>query len=227
MEPDWTSDDGSVQLYCGDCLDILPHLSGVDAVVTDPPYGINLNTDNSRFSGGNTASVARRGNRVGPCGGKPIINDNKPFDPTSLLSIGSERIIWGWNHFARHLPRGSCLIWIKRNDPAFGSFLSDAEVAYFSRGHGVYCRRDLSNNANARTRFHPTQKPVALMEWCLTFIKGETVLDPFMGSATTGVACVRTGRKFIGIEIDKGYFEIAKRRIEKAIAEKAELLVYA
>ena len=86
-----------------------------------------------------------------------------------------------------------------------------------SKGHGVYCRRDLSNAAIANDRVHPTQKPVRLMEWCLGFLpKAETILDPFMGSGTTGVACANTGRRFVGIEIDPGYFDAACRRIEAA-----------
>lgn len=208
---------GDCTLYLGDCLEILPTLGKVDAVVTDPPYGIGLNTDNSRFSGGNTASVARRGNGIGPANGAPIINDAMPFDPSCLVDMSCEKIVWGWNNYPDKLPRGACLVWLKRNDDAFGSFLSDAELAWMSKGHGVYCRRDLSNNAIALERGHPTQKPVSLMEWCLGFFpKAATILDPFMGSGTTGVACVNFGRKFIGIEIEPRYFDIACRRIEEA-----------
>ncbi len=89
-----------------------------------------------------------------------------------------------------------------------------------SKGHGVYCRRDLSNNAITSERVHPTQKPVALMEWCLGFLPGaKAVLDPFMGSGTTGVACVNLGRSFIGCEIEPTYFDAACRRIEQAYAQ--------
>jgi DNA modification methylase len=208
---------GNATLYLGDCRDILPTLGKVDAVVTDPPYGINLNTDNRRFSGGNVASVAKRGNNIGSANGTRIIGDKKPFDPTFLLNIPGDKIIWGWNNYPDKLPRGACLIWLKRNDAAFGSFLSDAELAWMSKGHGVYCKRDLSNAAIANERVHPTQKPVSLMEWCLGFVpKAETILDPFMGSGTTGVAAVQMGRKFIGIEREPKYFDIACKRIEQA-----------
>jgi len=208
---------GDCTLYLGDCLEILPTLGKVDAVVTDPPYGIGLNTDNSRFSGGNTASIARRGNGIGSANGAPIANDAEPFDPSPLLAMSCEKIVWGWNNYPDKLPRGACLVWLKRNDDAFGSFLSDAELAWMSKGHGVYCRRDLTNNAIALERSHPTQKPVALMEWCLGFLpKAETILDPYCGSGTTGVACVNLGRSFIGIEIEPRYFDIACRRIEEA-----------
>lgn len=206
---------GDCTLYQGDCLEVMPTLGEFDACVTDPPYGIGLNTDNSRFSGGHAASVARRG--AGSADGRPILNDDKAFDPSALIGVAKTKIIWGWNNYPDKLPRGACLVWIKRNDEAFGSFLSDAELAWMSKGHGVYCRRDLSNNAIANDRQHPTQKPVALMAWCLGFLpNAETILDPFMGSGTTGVACVNLGRKFTGIELDPGYFDIACRRIEEA-----------
>jgi site-specific DNA-methyltransferase (adenine-specific)/modification methylase len=208
---------GRATLYLGDCRDILPTLPKVDAVVTDPPYGIALNTDNRRFSGGNVASVAKRGNNIGSAEGRPIYGDNEPFDPSFLLRLHGDKIIWGWNNYPDKLPRGACLIWIKRNDDAFGSFLSDAELAWMSKGHGVYCRRDLSNAAIANERVHPTQKPVPLMKWCLGFVpKADTILDPFMGSGTTGVAAVQMGRSFIGIEREPKYFDIACKRIEDA-----------
>jgi site-specific DNA-methyltransferase (adenine-specific) len=204
---------GEATLYLGDCREILPTLGKVDAVVTDPPYGIALNTDNSRFSGGDASSVAKRG--AGKAYDAPIVGDEAEFDPRPLL-IGAEQIIWGWNNYPDKLPKGACLIWIKRNDDAFGSFLSDAETAWFSRGHGVYCFRDLSNVGITRERAHPTQKPVSLMQWCVSKTRGNTILDPFMGSGTTGVACAKLGRKFIGIEIEPKYFDIACRRIEQA-----------
>ena len=217
--PYWQSDDGRHAVYHGDCLAILPSLGPVDAVVTDPPYGIGLNTNGTRFSGGHNGHVGRLGNRVGSANGLPIINDDKPFDPAFLTRIGRAQIVWGWNNFPDKLPRGTCLVWIKRNDDAFQSFLSDAETAWLSTGHGVYCRRDLSNNAIANSRVHPTQKPVAIMEWCLEFVSGETILDPYMGSGTTGVACIRAGRRFIGIEISEDYCKIAVERMERELRQ--------
>ena len=208
---------GNATLYCGDCLEILPTLEKVDAVITDPPYGIRLNTDNSRFSGGTAGNISKRGNGIGTAGGVPINGDDKPFDPSFLLNYGQCQIIFGWNNYASKLPRGACLVWIKRFDHAFGSFLSDAEIAWFSNGHGVYCTRDLSNNAIANDRQHPTQKPVSLMRWCIEKAgHPQIILDPFMGSGTTGVACAQLGRQFIGIEIEPRYFDIACERIENA-----------
>jgi site-specific DNA-methyltransferase (adenine-specific)/modification methylase len=206
-----------VEIWLGDCREILPELPKVDAVVTDPPYGVRTNTDNSRFSGGNNPSK-RGGRRANP---RPIRGDEDKFDPLFLTRLGASQIIWGWNNFPDALPAGACLVWLKRNDAAFGSFLSNAELAWFSRGCGVYCRRDLSIHAISRTRSHPTQKPVSLMTWCLGFVpKATTILDPFMGSGTTGVAAVQLGRRFIGVEIDAGYFDIARRRISEAVERR-------
>lgn len=221
MLPDYGADMSTVDLRLGDCLEILPALAArVDLILTDPPYGIALDTDNSRFSGGTAGNMARRGNGTGTANGAPILGDNEPFDPAFLLNYADNQIIWGWHNFPDKLPRGTCLVWLKRYDEAFGSFLSDAETAWMSKGQGVYCKRDLSNNAIANSRVHPTQKPVSLMEWCLGFFpKAATVLDPFMGSGTTGVACMKLGRNFIGIEKEPKYFEIAERRISEAQAQ--------
>ena len=205
---------GDCRLILGDCREILPTIGKVDAVVTDPPYGIGLDVDGSRFSGGDPSSVARRGS--GRDYGSPIVGDDAEFDPAFLLDYGREQIIWGWHCFPDRLPAGACLIWVKRFDAAFGSFLSDAETAWYSKGHGVYCFRDLTMMAEAKTRNHPTQKPVPLMRWCIERTGADLILDPFMGSGTTGVACVKLGRKFIGIEIEPRYFDISCRRIEEA-----------
>ena len=201
---------GDATLILGDCREILPTLGKVDAVVTDPPYGMEWNGKVTRGANGTGKTGATRHY------GETILEDNKPFDPSFLTNLG-DAVIWGFNHFPQHLSRGSCLVWLKRYDTGFGSFLSDAEVAWFSRGHGVYCLRDLSNQGESCSRVHLTQKPVALMQWCLGFLpNAQTILDPFMGSGTTGVAAIKLGRKFIGIEIEPKYFDIACRRIEEA-----------
>ena len=213
--------DKWVTIYHGDCREVLPQLDvKVDLVLTDPPYGIGLNTDNSRFSGGTTGHMAKCGNGIGTALGKPIINDDKPFDPSFLLDCATNQIIWGWNHFADKLPHGSCLVWIKRYDEAFGSFLSDAELAWMSKGYGVYCKRDLTNNAIANERQHPTQKPVTLMQWCLSFFPdAQTILDPFLGSGTTCYCAKKLNRYSIGIEIEEKYCEIAAKRCSQEVME--------
>lgn len=214
-----------VTIYLGDCLEIAPTLTGVDAVISDPPYGMNLDTDNSRFSGGNTASVARRGNGIGTGGGKGIIGDAEPFDPTPWLDYPAV-VLFGSNHYAQRLPVGTTLVWLKRHDAGFGSFLSDAEIAWMKGGHGVYAKRDLSMNSEALTRCHPCQKPVPLMAWVMERAKvptGATVLDPYMGSASTGIACLRTNRNFIGIEKDPEHFKTACARLERECNQGALL----
>ncbi len=209
--------DDSVTIYHGDCREILPSLGAVDLVLTDPPYGIAHDTDNSGFSGGH---VGKKGNTKGSSNGIPIIGDDHAFDPTFLLSYGIQQVIWGWHNFPDKLPRGTCLVWLKRYDEAFGSFLSDAETAWMSKGHGIYCKRDLTNNAIANDRLHPTQKPVTLMKWCLDFFpSAQTILDPFMGSGTTLRAAKDLGRKAIGIDIEEKYCEIAAKRMSQSVME--------
>ena len=204
---------GDCRLLLGDCLEILPTLEKVDCVVTDPPYGIDWPCDNRRFSGGSEQSKRSRPKKPKTYTSN-ILGDDRPFDPTPFL-IGEKQIFWGWNHFSDRLPKGAALIWLKRNEDALGAFLSDAELAWFSSGHGVYGFKDLSNAGIATERVHPTQKPVSLMEWCIKKTSG-TVLDPFLGSGTTLVACAKLGRRGIGIEMDKGYFDIAVERVRKA-----------
>jgi len=202
---------GDCRLILGDCTEILPLLDGVDACVSDPPYGMNLNTDTTRFSGGSPESQKKRA--VGKKS-KPILNDDKPFDPSHLLNF-KKVILFGSNHFADKLPKGTTLVWVKRFDGGFGSFLSDAEIAWMKGGHGVYCFRDTSLMGQTFNRNHPTEKPVSLMQWCLEKAEG-VIVDPYMGSGTTLVACAKMGRKGVGIELDPDYFEIACTRVEEA-----------
>lgn len=204
------------ELYHGDCLEVMKSLpaGSVDAVITDPPYGMGW--DAGVQTGPNGTGKHRSSNY-----GRTIINDDKPFDPSPFLRF-PKVVLFGYQHFASRLPVGTTLIWLKRYDSGFGSFLSDAELAWMKGGCGVYAKRDVSLQGESRQRAHVTQKPVSLMRWILDMAKvpeGATVLDPFMGSGTTGVACMQTGRNFIGIEIDEGYFSVAKKRIEDAAAQ--------
>ena len=207
-------EDEHSTIYCGDCRDILPHLGPVDLVLTDPPYGIKVNTDSSRFSGGSNPDWRRR---MWGRGSAPIVGDDTSFEPAFLLSYGKNQIIFGWNHFPDKLPRGGCLVWVKRRDDMFGSFLSDAEIAWVSNRHGVYCWRGLPNWINIG-RYHPTEKPVALMRWCIEKVKEtQIILDPFMGSGTTLLAAKQLGRKAIGIEISEAYCKIAVERLRQEV----------
>ena len=205
---------GDATLYLGDCRDILPTLPRVDAVVTDPPYGMSWDGKVTVGKNGHGATGAKAKHY-----GIEIHGDDRPFDATPWLRFKNV-LLWGFNHFPDQLRRGRALVWIKRSDEGFGSFLSDAEIAWCSAGHGVYCFRDQSLMSETHQRAHPTQKPVALMQWCVQqFPAAQSILDPFMGSGTTGVACAKLGRKFIGIEIEPKYFDIACRRIEQAYAQ--------
>lgn len=210
--PDYTSPDGTVRLYCGDCLALLPEMEAwsVDAVVTDPPYGINYEA--SRYRNALHSGV--------------ILGDDQDFDPSPILAVGVPSILWGANNYAERLPRGGWLCWDKRClEEADRIHGSPFELAWHSDCHKFKMLRlqhcAAVNADGYGRRVHPTQKPIALMEWCLGFVPDGVVLDPFMGSGTTGVACIRTGRKFIGIEKEPRYFDIAVKRIERAFEDQA------
>ena len=213
MKPTWESN--GVRLYLGDCLDVLPTLGAgsVDAVVTDPPYGIGVC---NRSDGGGVCS-AKSGNKVyGRSTWDAQPPPNELFE--LLLGLAVPTVIWGGNYYP--LPPTRCwLIWDKKQR-RFS--LADAEMAWTNLNKATRIFDYSRGEAARENRCHPTQKPLPLMMWCMDKAKvlpDQIVLDPFMGSGTTGVACVQTGRKFIGIEIDPGYFEIAKKRIMDAQAQ--------
>lgn len=184
---------GDATLFLGDCQEILPILKGIDAVITDPPWGAKNNTNSKRFT--QHSDPQRRGAGGGRFRGQ-IKGDSEPFDPAPLLAY-PKVIMWGANHFAQRLPVGTTLVWIKKNEPAYGTFLSDAEIGWMKGGHGVYCFKDLSMKAHERERIHPNQKPLPLMRWCIEKATkpGDTVVDPYMGSGSTGVECLATGHR--------------------------------
>ena len=194
---------GDATLYLGDCRDILPTLGKVDAVVTDPPYGIG--EDGGRFRGRKGQNI-----RVLPKGHwDQSTPDAAVFE--AILGCSKDQIIWGGNYFADKLPPSKgWLYWQK----LMGGDFSDGELAWTSRDKAL---REFTKCPKGQGAEHPTQKPVELMKWCLEFLPdAHTILDPYMGSGTTGVACVKLGRCFIGIEISADYFDIACRRIEQA-----------
>lgn len=200
---------GRATLYLGDCRDILPILPKVDAVVTDPPYGIAHRR----------GSAANRGKGV-TLGADCRVWDNVPFDPSMLLAF--DRVIcWGANFYADKLPGGRWLLWDKQCHGGAGDF-SEFEIAWCSEGTAIKAFRHMwlgvqRDSEVGERRLHPTQKPVALMEWCIRLLKGaQVILDPFAGSGTTGVAAVKMGLSFIGIERDPEHFATACKRIEDA-----------
>jgi site-specific DNA-methyltransferase (adenine-specific)/modification methylase len=216
-EPDYISKCGAVRLYCGDCLEILPTIEAgsVDAVVTDPPYGINAVRGGKCFSTSNACATNDY---------LPIEGDDKPYDPSPMLGVAPVVVLWGANHYAERLPsRARWLVWDKR-EGCGSNPLADCELAWTSdtRPARLFHHRwmGMIRASEHGKRVHPSQKPVALMEWVIDVMQiadASVVIDPYMGSGTTGVACVKTGRRFIGIEKEPKYFEIAKRRIEEAL----------
>jgi len=206
----WYYSDKYTAIAHGDCLELLSEMPRVDLVLTDPPYGMNYNTDSTRFK-------SPRGGCNANWGG--IHGDQKSFNPKPFLDY-SGVIIFGCNHFGQKLPIGTTLVWIKRLDGNFGNFLSDAELAWMKGGHGVYCKRGPFPQSIARDRLHPSQKPVELMSWCIEKSKIDgLILDPFMGSGTTLVAAKQLNRKAIGIEIEERYCEIAAQRLSQEVLD--------
>lgn len=193
---------GDCRLILGDCREILPTLGHFDAVVTDPPYGIGADKKKAHSSIRDNSSWADNG-----------WDSGRPPVAVFTAILGHKEVaIWGGNYFADLLPAsGGWLVWSKPQ-AGTGFSLADGELCWTSKDFALRIKSLPRRDGND----HPTQKPVSVMEWTLQFIKGQTILDPFMGSGTTGVACVQLGRKFIGIEINESYFNVACRRIQDA-----------
>lgn len=203
---------GDATLYLGDCMDILPTLGKVDAVITDPPYGINEAAGKNK---------SRSGLAISTDYGDDDWDASPP--PASLIDalrgMSDHQAFFGGNYF--QLPPSSCwLVWDKLNG---ANDFADCELAWTNwpkavrriswRWHGMLRQGN-------EQRYHPTQKPLEVMKWAIELCpKADTVLDAFMGSGTTGVACVQLGRKFIGIEREPKYFDIACKRIEQAVSQ--------
>ncbi|KKL28971.1 hypothetical protein LCGC14_2369820 [marine sediment metagenome] len=212
---------GDATLYLGDCLEILPTLGKVDAVVTDPPYGIGFKWTGAA-RGGRGPGLKWKGP---PHNHQPawsdIVGDDLTFDPSLWLSF-PQVILWGGNNYAGMPAARGWLVWDKRRDTT-PDHHGDAELAWTNIDSVIRIHRQLwrgivregAENVANGGKHHPTQKPEALMRWCVEMTSG-AVIDPFMGSGTTGVACAKLGRKFIGIEIEERYFNIACKRIEEA-----------
>ena len=190
---------GDATLYLGDCLEILPTLPKVDAVVTDPPYGIGFGARHTKWS-------ANRGTVLGDW-------DAKAPDISWLCEYADDVVVWGGDRFS--LPvRRRWLAWIKPDAPP--TFAS-VELAWTNKDAPARHISHSISATNGERVGHPTQKPTRVMEWCVGFVgAARLILDPFMGSGTTGVACANLGRKFIGIEIEPKYFDMACERIENA-----------
>lgn len=188
---------GDCVLYQADCAALLPTLGRFNAVITDPPYGIYA-------CGGNWGKKA------------DLQWDKQAPDISDLLTAGDDIVIWGGNYFPLPPSRG-WLVWYKRDSVPSAA---DVELAWTNRDMNSRLIDQTIAATNAERAGHPTQKPLAVMRWTLSFFPdAQTIIDPFMGSGTTGVAAVQMGRKFTGIERDAGYFKIACKRIEQAYAQ--------
>lgn len=202
--------DGRVRLIEGDCREILPTLGKVDAVVTDPPYGIG-----NKMQGGTWGAAAKYADfrrwDVAP----------SAENLAALRALAPSVVLWGGNYFAA--PAARCwLVWDKANAVRT---MADVELAWTNLDKPAKRYRGA---VGVHEWGHPTEKPLELMTWCIEQIPppATLILDPFMGSGTTGVAAVRLGRKFIGVEIEPKYFDIACQRIEEA-TRQADLFVAA
>jgi len=194
-----------VTLYLGDCREILPTLGKVDAVVTDPPYGL----------------ADKWARHIGGEGKWPLFDAKAMAWDESVseavyaaIEMADHAIVWGGNYYILP-PRRGWLLW----DKIVRQFSSGhAEMAWTTLDQPVRTFNYAHGQLASEVKEHPTQKPLPLMKWCIGFLPdAQTILDPFMGSGTTGVAAVQMGRHFIGIEIEPKYFDIACRRIQAAL----------
>jgi len=213
----YASSCGRVTLYLGDCLEIAPTLQGVDAIITDPPYGMNLDPKWKKWNG-----AKQEWNK--------ILGDDEKFDPSPWLAW--EKVcMWGATYYSDRLPVGDWLVWDKRCSEQLDKMFGASLEAAWIRGkgtthvlrmmHGGVVNADSEKGNNAK-RMHPTQKPTRLMSWSMEIVgveESETVLDPYMGSGTTGIACIRTGRRFVGIEKDPAHYATAVERIKRELSQ--------
>ena len=209
--PDWQSDDGAIRLYCGDCLELLPTMEAgsVGAVVTDPPYGVGYSSKwgnkfkNTRITGDDSTAV--RDEALLQCGHVPML----VFGSWKANRPQNVRMILYWD-------KGT----VGMGDLSVPWFPSTEEI-YVIGGGFVGTRTSSVLRYWGRNQYHPTEKPESLIQELIGKCPGDTILDPFMGSGTTGVACVQTGRRFIGMELEPRYFDIAVKRITAAIEQHA------
>ena len=206
------------KVILGECEPVLAELpsKGV-AIITDPPYGISLETDYR----------ANQRGKLAQCNDFPRIHgDDRPFDPAHLLRFEAV-VLFGANHFADKLPQSSgWFIWDKR-DGMSSNDQSDCELAWTNRQRAARIFRHRWNgmikaSEKDSRRVHPTQKPVALFKWVITQLQlpqDTLIVDPYLGSGPCGVAAGELGYNFLGVEIVEQYYKAAVKRISAAFAQ--------
>ena len=223
MKPDWQTEDGRIQLYCGDCLTILPHIGKVDAVVTDPPYGVMLGevVNGQAKDKGQTSYT---GFSDTPEYLKKMV---VPFIGLCIERFSRVVLTPGNRNFWLYPPSNDFGVWFNPAGTSIGKwgFILAQPILFYGKdpragkGSGAsstWGGHDRDKSIRNKEGGHPCPKPIKFTSWLVNkaSLENEIILDPFMGSGTTGIACIRMGRKFIGIEISPEYFEIAKNRIK-------------
>ena len=210
------------KVHCADCLGFMKTLpdNSVDLILTDPPYGIDIGKMN--FTNSIIGGVAKRNNYKG-------ISDWDKFTPSKeyfdeMIRVSKKQVIFGGNYFADKLPpSGQWVVWDKRVEDKYSNDFADCELAWTSENKPSRIIRFLwsgmmqGDMKNKEVRFHPTQKPLFVIKKIIDMFSEEndTILDPFLGSGTTAIACKNLHRNFIGIEISEKYCKIARDRLRQ------------
>lgn len=195
------------KLYYGDCLDILPELEQVDLVIGDPPYGMNFQS-----------------NRRTEKHSKIIGDDTLPVELIKM-AMGKANMasyfFCRWDNLGQMPKPKSVLVWIK-NNWSMGDLKHEhgrqwEAICFYPAANHEFKKRipDILRNERTGKVYHPTQKPVGLIGQLISANICDSILDPFLGSGTTAIACERLNRKWIGIEIAEEYCEIAAKRIDR------------
>jgi DNA modification methylase len=216
---------GNHRLLCGDSTDVLAVerlMDGqkADLVLTDPPYGMNLDTDYSKLP-----STKAEGNKTY----SPVAGDDAEYDPSTVLNCFDycdEIIMFGADYYAKFLPAGSWYVWDKRVEEKFDRMIGSAfELAWSKHKHKREIARFnntlFSGEVEARNKVHPTQKPTKLIEWFFERINALLVVDLYGGSGTTLIACEKTSRHCRMMELDPAYCDVIVKRWEDFTGNKA------